>query len=183
MASLTWSMDPSCFVSAVHATGGVTVCGLLPWHTLGPLEPNDHNLTTMSCPTVVADHVSPCHDDSVPIFRLLPSAMSHSSKTLKLFFWSWQRVHCTQMTSTVKRSQSNIAPLGWSGTEDSNYVCAADKSTSIWTKISEENFQHVVESVPRSIMAVLNVKGVQLSIGKGYVMKCQASISKWPCFI
>ncbi len=32
---------------------------------------------------------------------------------------------------------------------------------SIWTKISEEYFQHLVESMPRRIKAVLKAKGVQ----------------------
>ncbi len=34
-----------------------------------------------------------------------------------------------------------------------------DAIMSIWTKISEECFQHLVESVPRRIKAVLKAKG------------------------
>ena len=34
-----------------------------------------------------------------------------------------------------------------------------DAVMSIWTKISEECFQHLVESMPRRIKAVLKVKG------------------------
>ncbi len=36
-------------------------------------------------------------------------------------------------------------------------VC--DVIMSIWTNISEECFQHLVESMPRRIKAVLNAKG------------------------
>ncbi len=35
-----------------------------------------------------------------------------------------------------------------------------DAFVSIWTKISEECFQHLVESMPRRIKAVLKAKGV-----------------------
>jgi len=34
-----------------------------------------------------------------------------------------------------------------------------DAILSIWTKISEECFQHLVESIPRRIKAVLKAKG------------------------
>ncbi len=34
-----------------------------------------------------------------------------------------------------------------------------DVIMSIWTKISEECFQHLVESIPRRIKAVLKAKG------------------------
>ncbi len=34
-----------------------------------------------------------------------------------------------------------------------------DAIMSIWTKISEECFQHLVESMPRRIKSVLNSKG------------------------
>jgi len=36
-----------------------------------------------------------------------------------------------------------------------------DAILSIWTKISKECFQHLVESMPRRIKAVLKVKGGQ----------------------
>ncbi len=35
----------------------------------------------------------------------------------------------------------------------------SDAIMSIWTKISEECFQHFVESMPRRIKAVLKAKG------------------------
>ncbi len=72
----------------------------------------------------------------------------------------------TQIASTVTRSQSNRALLGCGGTGDSHHGCAVDKSAatayaimSIWTKICEEFFQHLVESMPRRIKTVLKVKG------------------------
>ncbi len=41
-----------------------------------------------------------------------------------------------------------------------------DAILSIWTKFSEESFQHLVESMPRRIKAVLKAKGVQPSTSK-----------------
>ncbi len=36
-----------------------------------------------------------------------------------------------------------------------------DALMSVWSRISEECFQHLVESMPRRIKAVLKAKGVQ----------------------
>ncbi len=91
--------------------------------------------------------------------------------------------HFTQMASTVTRSQSNRAPLGCGGTGDSHHGCAAenlqqlcDAIMSIWTKISEECLQHLVESMPRRIKAVLKAKGVQPGTSKVYLKKLPVSV-------
>ncbi len=64
-------------------------------------------------------------DYSVPIFWWL-----QRSNHLKLFSWTWQWVHFTQMASTVTRSQSNRAPLGCGWSRDSHHGWAADKSAA-----------------------------------------------------
>lgn len=46
-----------------------------------------------------------------------------------------------------------------------------DTIMSIWTKVSEECFQHVAEFVPRRNKALLKVKGVQLCTSKVYLRK------------
>ncbi len=109
--------------------------------------------------------------------------MSKSSNHLRLVSWTWQWVHFTQMTSTVTRSQSNRAPLGCGGTRDSHRGCAADKSAAtVWcyhdnmTKISEQCFQHLVESMPRRIKTVLKEKGVQPGTSKVYLIKWPVSV-------
>ncbi len=72
------------------------------------------------------------------------------------------------MASTVTRSQS-IEHL-WDVVEreilimdvqTTNLQQLCDAIMTIWTKISEECFQHLVESMPRRIKAVLKEKGVQ----------------------
>ncbi len=53
-------MDPSYLVSMVHAGGGgVIVCGIFSWHTLGPFVPIDHRLNATAYLSIVADHVHP----------------------------------------------------------------------------------------------------------------------------
>ncbi len=86
------------------------------------------------------------------------------------------------MTSTVTRSQSNRASLGCGGTRDSHHGCADDKSAAgdaimtIWTKISEECFQHLVKSVPRRIKAVLKTKGGPTRYEQVYLIKWPVSV-------
>ncbi len=71
------------------------------------------------------------------------------------------------MAFTVTRPQSNRAPLGCGGTgeihimdvQPTNLQQLRDAIMSIWIKISEECFQHLVESMPRRIKAVLKAKG------------------------
>ncbi len=67
------------------------------------------------------------------------------------------------MASTVTRSQSNRAPLGCGGMEDSHHGLdlqltylqqLRDAIMSIWTKISEECFQHLVESMPMKNLGI-----------------------------
>ncbi len=52
-------MDPSCLVSTVQADAGVMVRGIFSWHTLGPLVPIEHRLTTTAYLSIVADHIHP----------------------------------------------------------------------------------------------------------------------------
>ncbi len=125
------SMDPSCLVSTVQAGGGgVMVWRIFSWHTLAPLVPIEHHLNVTAFLSIVADHVHPFYDYSVPIFWWLLCTMLQSSNHLRLVSWTWQWVNFTQMASTVTRSQSDRAPLGCGGTEDSHQGCAADKSAA-----------------------------------------------------
>ncbi len=106
--------------------------------------------------------------------------MSQSSNHLRLVSWTWQLVHFTQMGSTVTRSQSNRAPLGCCEREihimdvqPTNLQQLCDAIMSIWTKISDECFQHLVESMPRRIKAVLKV---QPGTSKVYLIKWPVTV-------
>ncbi len=51
-----------------------------------------------------------------------------------------------------------------------------DAIMSIWTKISEDCFQHLVKSMPRRIKAVLKAKGVQPGTSQVYLIKWPVSV-------
>ncbi len=55
--------------------------------------------------------------------------------------------------------------------QTTNLQQLCDAIMTIWTKISEERFQHLVESMPRRIKAVLKTKGVQPGTSKVYLIK------------
>ncbi len=51
-----------------------------------------------------------------------------------------------------------------------------DAIISMWTKISEECFQHLVESMPRRIKTVVKAKGLQPGTSKVYLIKWPVSV-------
>ncbi len=57
--------------------------------------------------------------------------------------------------------------------QPTNLQQLCDSILSIWTKISEECFQHLVDSMPRIIKAVL--KAVQPGTSKLYLIKWPVS--------
>ncbi len=153
----TWS----CLVSTVQSGGGgVMVWGYFLAH-FGPLSTNWASFKRHSLPEYCCWPCPSLYDNSVLIFQwLLPAGyctMSRSSNYLRLVSWTWQWVHFTQMASTFTRSQSNRAPLGCGGMGHSQQL--RDAIMSIWTKISEEYFQHLVKSMPRRFKALLKAKG------------------------
>ncbi len=64
--------------------------------------------------------------------------------------------------------------------QPTNLQQLCDAIMSIWTKISEECFQHLVESMPRRIKAVLKAKVVQPGTSKVYLIKWPVSV--YPSF-
>ncbi len=67
------SMDPSCLVSTVQAAGGVMVCGIFSWHTLGSLVPIEHHLNATAYLSIVADHDHPFMTTVYPSSDVLPA--------------------------------------------------------------------------------------------------------------
>ncbi len=164
-------MDPSCFVSTVQARGGgVMVCGDIFLAHFGPLSTNWASFKHHSLPEYCCWPCPSLYDYSVPIFWCYfqqHNAPSQSSNHPRLVSWTYQCFHFTQMASTVTRSQSSRAPLGCGGTGDSHHGCAATFckfAATVWCyhinmyNISEECFQHLVETMPRRIKAVLKAK-------------------------
>ncbi len=164
-------MDPSCVVSTVQAGGG----GLMVWGIFfgtlwAPLVPIEHRLNSTAYMSIVADHVHPfmttVHPSSDGYFQQ-DNAPCHKAQIIS----DWFLEHDNEFTLLKWSPQSpdlNLIEHLWDVVE--REICIMDvQSTNlqqlrdaimlIWSKISEERFQHLVESMPRRIKAVLKAKG------------------------
>ncbi len=159
------SMAPSCLVSTVQAAGGgLMVWGIYSWHTLGPLVPIEHYLNTVAYLSVVADHV---HPFMITVYFQQYNAPCHKAQIIS----DWFLEHDNEFTLLKWPPQSpDLNPIEhlWDVVEREIHIMdvqminlqqLCDAIMSIWTKISEECFQHLVESMPRRIKAVLKAKG------------------------
>ncbi len=165
------SMDSSCLVSTVQAGGGgVMVWGIFSWHTLGPLVPIEHRLNATPYLSIVADHVHPFMTTVYPSsdgYFQQDNAPCHKAQIIS----DWFLEHDNEFTLLKWPPQSpdrNPIEQLWDVVEreihimdvqPTNLQQLCDAIMSIWTKISEECFQHLVESMPRRIKAVLKEKG------------------------
>ncbi len=144
------------------------VWGDFPWHTLGPLVPIEHILNATVYLSIVADHVHPFMDYSVPIFWWNTSSriMHHVTKLnhLRLVLEHDNEFHFTQMASTVTRSQSNRAPLGCGGTRDSHHVFPNPKSL--------RNVSNTLLNLCHELAVVKAKRGSNPSTSKVYLIKC-----------
>ncbi len=156
-------MDPSCLVSTVQAGGGgVMVWGIFSWHNFGPLVPIEHHLNATAYPSVVADHVHPfmttVYPSSDGSFQQ-DNAPCHKAQIIL----DWFLEHFNEFTLLKWPPQSpDINPIEhlWDVVEQEICIMELrDAIMSLWTKISEECFQHLVESIPQIIKAVLKAKG------------------------
>ncbi len=163
-------MDPSCLVSTVQAGGGgVMVWGIYSCHTLGPLVPIEHRLNATGYRSIVADHVHPFMTTVYPSsdgYFQQDNAPCRKAKIIS----DWFLKHDDEFTLLKWPPQSpDLNPIEhlWDVVE--REICIMDVQPtnlqqlryaimSIWTNISEECFQHLVESMPRRIKAVLKAK-------------------------
>ncbi len=146
--------------------------GIFSWHTLGPILPTEHCLNATAYLSIVADHVHlfmttvyPSSDDYIQ----QDTASCHKAQIIS----DWFLEHDNEFTLLKWPPQSpDLNPIEhlWDVVEReilimdvqptlSNLQQLCDDIMSIWTKISEECFQHLVESIPRRIKAVLKEKG------------------------
>ena len=165
------SMDPSCLVSTVQAGGGgVMVWGIFSWHSLGPLVPIEHRCNATAYLSIVADHVHPFMTTMYPTsdgYFQQDNAPCHKAGIIS----DWFLEHDNEFTVLKWPPQSpDLNPIEhlWDVVEREIHIMdvqptnlhqLCDAIMSIWTKLSEECFQHLVESMPRRIEAVLKAKG------------------------
>ncbi len=162
-------MDPSCLVSTVQA-GGVMVWGIFSWHTLAPIVSIEHRLNATAYLRIVADHVHPFMTTVYPSsdgYIQQDNAPCHKAQIIS----DWFLEHDNEFTLLKWPPQSpDLNPIEhlWHVVErefrimdvqPTNLQQLRESIMSIWTKISEECFQHLVESMPRITKAVLKAKG------------------------
>ncbi len=152
-------MDPSCLVSMVLAGVSVMLWGIFSWHTLDPLVSIEHRLNATAYLIIVGDYVHP--------FMTYATPLCHKAQIIS----DWSLEHDNAFTLLKWPPQSaDLNPIEhiWDVVErkihimdvqPTNLQQLRDAIMSIWTKISEECFQHIVESMPRRIKSVLNAKG------------------------
>ncbi len=162
------SMDPSCLVSTVQAAGGcVKVWGIFSWHTLVPLVPIEHHLNATAYLSIVADHVHPFMTTVYPSsdgYFQQDNAPCHKAQIIS----DWFLEHDNEFTLLKWPPQSpdlSLIEQLWDVVKReicimTNLQQLRDAIMSIWTKISEECFQRLVESMPKRIKAILKAKGV-----------------------
>ncbi len=156
-------------VSTVQAAGGgVMVWGIFSLHTLCPLVPIGHCLNDKAYLSIVADHV---HPFMTTVYHLLmyfqqDNAPCHKAQLIS----DWFLEHDSEFTLLKWPPQSpDLNPIEhlWDVVEweihimdvqPTNLQQLCEALMSIWTKISEECFQHLVKSMPQRIKAVLKAK-------------------------
>ncbi len=148
-------MDPSCLVSTVQAGGGgVMVWGIFSWHTLGPLVPIEHRLNATAYLSIVADHVHPFMTTVYPHLLMVTSGriMHHVTK-LKSSQTGFLKMTMSSLYSnglqspdlnTIEHLRDVVErEIRIMDVQPTILQQLRDAIMSIWTKISEEYFQHL----------------------------------------
>ncbi len=146
------------------------VWGIFSWNTLGPLVPTEHCLNPTAYLSFVADHVHPFTTTEYPssdVYVQQDNAPCPKAQIIS----DWFLEHDNEFTLFKWPPQSpDLNPIEhlWDVVEreihimdvqPTNLQQLRDAIMPIWTKISEECFQQIVESMPRRIKAVLKAKG------------------------
>ncbi|MDF4981198.1 transposase, partial [Vibrio parahaemolyticus] len=157
------SMDPSCLVSTVQAGGGgVMVWEIFIWHTLDPLVPTEHYLNTTAYLSIVAERVHPFmttvypssdgyfQQDNAPCHKahIISNCFLEHDNEFTVLQWPPQSPDLSPVEHLWDVVQREIHIMD---VQPTNLQQLPDAIMSIWTKISEECFQHLVESLPRRI--------------------------------
>ncbi len=153
---------------------------------LAHFVPIEHRLNATVYLSIVSDHV---HLFMTTVYHLLmyfqqDNAPCHKDQIIS----DWFLEHDNEFTLLKWPPQSpDLNPIEhlWDVVEreilimdvqTTNLQQLRDDIMSIWTKISEECFQHLVKSVSRRIKTVLKAKGVQPDNSKVYLIKWPVSV-------
>ncbi len=133
----------------------VMVWGIFSWHTLGPLVPIEHCLNATAYLSIVADHVHPFMTTVFPIFQQ-DNAPCHKAQIISDWFlehdnefsllkWPPQSPDLRPIEHLLDVVEREIRIMD---VQPTNLQQLRDAIMSIWTKISDQCFQHLVESMP-----------------------------------
>ncbi len=153
----------------------------------GPLSTNWASLKQHSLPEYCCWPCPSLYDYSVPIFwcyfqqdttpchkaQIISDWFLEHDNELALLKWAPQSPDLNPIEHLWDVVEREIRIMGVPPT---NLQKLRDAIKSIWTKISDEWFQHLVESMPRRIKAVLKAKGVQPGTSKVYLIKWPVSM-------
>ncbi len=143
--------------------------GIFSWHTLVPLVPIEHCLNATAYMSIVADHVHhfmttvyPSSDgyfqqDSAPCHKaqIISDWFLEHDNEFTLLKWPPQSPDLNPKEQLCDVVEREICIMD---VQPTNLQQLHDTIMSIRNKISEECFQHLVESMPRRIKAVLKAK-------------------------
>ena len=165
------AMDPNCQQGTVQAGGGsVMVWAVFSWHGLGPLVRLDRTLTGNAYVQLLGDHLQPFMDFMYPnndgIF-MDDNAPCHRATTVR----DWFEEHSGQFQRMIWPPRSpDMNPIEhlWDIIERSVRAQNPAPSTfsqlwtsieTAWLNIPAEDFQRLVESMPRRVVALRRAKG------------------------
>ncbi len=144
------------------------LCRIFSWHTLGPLLRIEHCLNTTAYRSIVADHVHPFMTTVFPSSDATSSRIMHHVTKLKSSQTGFLNMTMSSLYSNGLHShqisiQESTFGMWWNG-RFTSWMCSRQICSncvmllSIWTKISEECFQHLIEYMSLRIKAVLKAK-------------------------
>nr|KAF6360092.1 hypothetical protein mMyoMyo1_011050 [Myotis myotis] len=164
------SMHPTCISTTLQAgEGSVMVWGMFSWHDLGLLICVEQCLNSTTYLSIVADQVYPIMLMVYPNgdgFFQQGNAPCHDA----CIVWEWFKEHEGDFTllrwppqspdvnpiehlcDEVKRATRQLVP------QPSNLTELDSAIPQAWCQIPHITFQHLVESIPRRIAAVLKAK-------------------------
>ena len=152
----------------MQAGGGVMVWGMFSGHTLGPLVPIGHRLNATGYLSIVSDHVHPFmttmypssdgyfQQDNAPCRKAWIISNWFLEHEFTLLKWPPQSPDLNPIEHLWDVVEQELRALD---VHPSNLHQLQDAILSILANISKECYQHLVESMPHRIKAVLKAKG------------------------
>ncbi len=167
--------------------GGVMVWGIYSWHTLRPLVPIEHHLYATAYLSIVSDHVHPFMTTVYPSsdgYFQQDNAPCHKAQIISDWFLEHDNEFTLLKWSPQSPDLNSIEQL-WDVVEweirimdvqPTNLLQLRDAVMSIWTTISEECFQHLLNLCHKELRQFWRQKGVQPGTSKVYLIKWPVSV-------